>query len=93
MSVCAKGVSRGVHNIAFSVSPDRFRAFDLFFFSSEGQNFLMMSDYYKLLSRDIEHHCKPSSGDIKNVYKPLLRDVKERYKPLLSDVKNVTNRC
>ncbi len=53
----------------------------------------MMSDYYKLLSRDIEHHCKPSSGDIKNVYKPLLRDVKERYKPLLSDVKNVTNRC
>src|ERR1700733_10004476 len=32
MSVCAKGVSRGVHNIAFSVSPDRFRAFDSFFF-------------------------------------------------------------
>lgn len=31
MSICAKGVSRGVHNIAFSLSPDRFRAFDLFF--------------------------------------------------------------
>jgi hypothetical protein len=42
MSVCAKGVSRGVHNIAFSVSPDRFRAFDfVLFFSSfalEGAN-------------------------------------------------------
>lgn len=36
MSVCAKGVSRGVHNIAFSLSPDRFRAFDLFFFLSFG---------------------------------------------------------
>jgi hypothetical protein len=32
MSVCAKGVGRGVHNIAFSLSPDRFRAFDLLFF-------------------------------------------------------------
>jgi hypothetical protein len=31
MSICAKGVSRGVHNIAFLLSPDRFRAFDLFF--------------------------------------------------------------
>jgi len=31
MSICAKRVSRGVHNIAFSLSPDRFRAFDLFF--------------------------------------------------------------
>src|SRR6266436_4971026 len=34
MSICAKGVSRGVHNIAFLLSPDRFRAFDLFFFFS-----------------------------------------------------------
>ena len=33
MSICAKGVSRGVHNIAFSLSPDRFRAFDLFLFA------------------------------------------------------------
>src|ERR1700755_1255501 len=33
MSVCAKGVSRGVHNIAFLLSPDHFRAFDLFFLS------------------------------------------------------------
>lgn len=32
MSICAKGVSTGVHNIAFSLSPDRFRAFDLVFF-------------------------------------------------------------
>jgi hypothetical protein len=32
MSVWAKGVSRGVHNIAFLLSPDRFRAFDLYFF-------------------------------------------------------------
>jgi hypothetical protein len=32
VSICAKGVSTGVHNIAFSLSPDRFRAFDLFFF-------------------------------------------------------------
>jgi hypothetical protein len=31
VSICAKGVSRGVHNIAFSLSPDLFRAFDLFF--------------------------------------------------------------
>jgi len=33
VSICAKGVSRGVHNIAFSLSPDLFRAFDLFFFA------------------------------------------------------------
>lgn len=31
VSICAKGVSRGVHNIAFSLSPDNFRAIDLFF--------------------------------------------------------------
>jgi hypothetical protein len=29
VSIWAKGVSRGVHNIAFSVSPDLFRIFDL----------------------------------------------------------------
>jgi hypothetical protein len=33
MSICAKGVGKGVHNIAFSLSRDRFRAFDLFFFA------------------------------------------------------------
>ena len=32
VSVFAKGVSKGVHNIAFSLWPDRFRAFDLYFF-------------------------------------------------------------
>lgn len=32
MSICAKGVSTGVHNIAFLLLPDHFRAFDLFFF-------------------------------------------------------------
>ena len=32
MSICAKGVSRGVHNIAFLLSPDRFRAFTFVFF-------------------------------------------------------------
>jgi len=37
MSICAKRVSRGVHNIAFSLSPDRFRAFDLFFFGVFGR--------------------------------------------------------
>ena len=37
MSVCAKGVSRGVHNIAFLLSPDRFGAFDLFFFGPHPQ--------------------------------------------------------
>jgi hypothetical protein len=31
VSICAKRVSRGAHNIAFLLSPDRFRAFDLFF--------------------------------------------------------------
>jgi hypothetical protein len=36
MSICAKGVSRGVHNIAFLLSPDRFRAFDLFFLLKKG---------------------------------------------------------
>jgi hypothetical protein len=29
MSICAKVMSRGVHNIAFSLSPDDFWAFDL----------------------------------------------------------------
>jgi len=33
MSIRAKGVSRGVHNIAFLLSPDHFHAFDLVFFS------------------------------------------------------------
>jgi hypothetical protein len=33
VSIFAKGVSRGVHNIAFLLSPDRFRAFDLYFAS------------------------------------------------------------
>ena len=33
VSIFAKGVSRGVHNIAFLLSPDRFCAFDLYFFS------------------------------------------------------------
>jgi hypothetical protein len=46
MSVCAKGVSRGVHNIAFSVSPDRFRAFDLLFFFFRGAK---LSDDERLL--------------------------------------------
>jgi len=31
MSICAKGVSRGVHNIAFLLSPDCFCTFDLCF--------------------------------------------------------------
>ena len=31
VSICAKGVSRGVHNIAFLLSPDLFRVFDLCF--------------------------------------------------------------
>jgi hypothetical protein len=34
MSICAKGVSTGVHNIAFLLLPDHFRAFDLFFFGT-----------------------------------------------------------
>jgi hypothetical protein len=33
VSICAKGVSRGVHNIAFLLSPDDFRAIDLVFFT------------------------------------------------------------
>ena len=33
VSIFAKGVSRGVHNIAFLLSPDRFCTFDLYFFS------------------------------------------------------------
>src|SRR5882672_10799891 len=32
VSICAKGVSRGIHNIAFLLSPDDFRADDLLFF-------------------------------------------------------------
>lgn len=32
VSIFAKGVSKGVHNIAFLLSPDRFRVFDLKFF-------------------------------------------------------------
>lgn len=34
MSICAKVMSRGVHNIAFSLSPDGFWAFDSVFFST-----------------------------------------------------------
>jgi hypothetical protein len=32
MSIFAKGVSRGVHNIAFSLLPDHFHALDFDFF-------------------------------------------------------------
>lgn len=32
MSICTKGVSRGVHNITFLLSSDHFHMFDLFFF-------------------------------------------------------------
>jgi len=36
VSIFAKGVSKGVHNIAFLLSPDCFRPFDLYFFSAYG---------------------------------------------------------
>jgi hypothetical protein len=38
VSIFAKGVSKGVHNIAFSLWPDHFRAFDLKFFTPLNQN-------------------------------------------------------
>jgi hypothetical protein len=38
MSIFAKGVSRGVHNIAFLLSPDRFCAFTLFFLLHTSSN-------------------------------------------------------
>jgi hypothetical protein len=50
MSICAKGVSRGVHNIAFSLSPDRFRAFDLFFLHivSRGVSTISLPDRFRV---------------------------------------------
>jgi hypothetical protein len=47
MSVWAKGVSRGVHNIAFLLSPDRFRAFDLLFFRFKGALYCTVALLYE----------------------------------------------
>jgi hypothetical protein len=45
MFICAKGVSTGVHNIAFLLLPDRFRAFDLVFFCQNAEKPIIELNY------------------------------------------------
>ena len=56
VSICAKGVSRGVHNIAFLVSPDDFRAYDLFFLSSHKGLQVLVS------CKQLKHHSETLKG-------------------------------
>lgn len=64
MSICAKGVSRGVHNIAFSLSPDRFRAFDLFFLHivSRGVSTISLPDRFRAFDLFLFAHSRPRVG-------------------------------
>ena len=94
MSVCAKGVSRGVHNIAFSVSPDRFRAFDfvLFFFFfciGRGKPFLVTNHHWGT-SRTIANRYWGMLRTITNRYRGMLKTITNRYWGML---RTVTNRC
>jgi hypothetical protein len=61
VSICAKGVSRGVHNIAFLLSPDDFRANDLFFFCPRRALGVLVT------CKQLKHHSETSKGDDKRI--------------------------
>ena len=65
VSICAKGVSRGVHNIAFLLSPDGFRAFNLVFFTlkpgpSLTKGVWCLENIYERLDVGKKEHSKTS---------------------------------
>lgn len=76
MSICAKGVSRGVHNIAFLLSPDRFRAFDLFLFFCMANKLEQVVDLYKRYHMPIVQHAElPLDGGPHDGSPPGLRHI------------------
>jgi hypothetical protein len=68
MSVCAKVMSRGVHNIAFSLSPDGFWASDL---GNEPESGLKIKEGGGLLRHLSFNRCAaPSKLDVFNPDRP-----------------------